>query len=79
MGMNRLTEAIEQEVPYCPDSDYEIGYNNGLNMAKAIAIKLDAVPVVRCKDCKKDWCYLRQELGPEGFCSAGERRTDETN
>lgn len=30
----------------------------------------------RCKDCKKEWCYLRQELGPEGFCSAGERETN---
>lgn len=31
--------------------------------------------VVRCENCKKEWCYLRQELGPAGFCSAGERRT----
>jgi hypothetical protein len=28
----------------------------------------------RCKDCAKEWCYLRQELGPEGFCSAGEMK-----
>ena len=32
------------------------------------------VKVVRCKNCKKEWCYLRQELGPEGFCSAGEMK-----
>jgi predicted nucleic acid binding AN1-type Zn finger protein len=30
----------------------------------------------RCKDCTKEWCYLRQELGPEGFCSGGERNTN---
>ena len=31
---------------------------------------------VRCKDCAKTWCYLRQELGADGYCSGGERRTD---
>lgn len=36
--------------------------------------KVDVVKVVRCKDCKKEWCYLRQELGVDGFCSAGERK-----
>lgn len=25
---------------------------------------------VRCKDCAKTWCYLRQELGADGYCSA---------
>ena len=37
----------------------------------------DVVPVVRCKDCSQaGWCYLRQEMGDDGFCSYGERRTD---
>ena len=38
-----------------------------------------AVPeaVVRCKNCKKEWCYMRQELGADGFCSAGERKCDD--
>lgn len=40
--MKRLIDAIEQEMPYCPDTDYEIGYQNGLTMAKAIVLKLDA-------------------------------------
>ena len=35
---------------------------------------VDAVEVIRCKDCTKEWCYLRQELGADGFCSAGERK-----
>ena len=34
---------------------------------------VDAVEVVRCKDCKKVWCIMRQEMGQDGFCSAGER------
>lgn len=26
---------------------------------------------VRCKDCSQEgWCYLRQEMGADGFCSA---------
>lgn len=36
---------------------------------------IDAVPVVRCRDCY--WhtqCRFEQELGLEGFCSKGERR-----
>lgn len=34
----------------------------------------DEVVVTRCRECKKDWCYLRRELGEDGFCSAGERK-----
>ena len=37
---DKLLEAIEQEKPYCQDTDFEIGYNNGLSMAKAIVIRL---------------------------------------
>ena len=48
---------------------YEKGYAYG---------KADAMAeLVHCKDCTKVWCYLRQELGEDGFCSAGERRTDD--
>lgn len=43
---------------------------------------IDAVPVVRCKDCKhynSDWCCIL--LGPlyakpTDYCSRGDRRTD---
>jgi hypothetical protein len=38
---------------------------------------VDAVEVVRCKDCKKEWCFLRQELGNNGYCSAGERKNND--
>ena len=30
--------------------------------------------LVYCRECKKEWCYLRQQLGEDGFCSAGERK-----
>ena len=44
---------------------------------------VDAVPVVRCKDCKHydgKWCLLldmvNSDMG-DWFCAYGERRTDE--
>ena len=54
---------------------------------------VDAVEVVRCKDCKHYdnsegicWCHLNSKFYPggvdwhsfpeDGFCSSGERRTD---
>lgn len=36
---------------------------------------IDAVQVVRCKDCKMQWgCKSAQYLGNDGFCSIGERK-----
>ena len=59
-----VCDHIEKEIkdiviPRCPyakrkDSEYDIGYNNGLTMAKAIAMKaptVDAEPV-RCDVCE---------------------------
>lgn len=52
---------------------------------------VDAVQVVRCKDCKhsehwygdKNLCYLWSETGidvfEDGYCSYGKRREDETD
>ena len=41
---------------------------------------VDAVPVVRCKDCKY-WdcgdCYLLELSRPDDYCSYGERREKE--
>lgn len=40
---------------------------------------VDAVPIVRCKDCKY-WdygdCYRLELSRPDDFCSYGERKTD---
>lgn len=45
---------------------------------------IDAVPVVRCKDCKffvsdMEWCEADDEhpTRPDAFCSRAERREDE--
>lgn len=43
--------------------------------------KVDAVEVVRCKDCmwydECDWCFFSVGyIPPDGYCSYGERRTE---
>ena len=42
---------------------------------------VDAVPVVRCKDCQKMKTFEcpMQACGYDDFCSRGERRTDNEN
>lgn len=38
---------------------------------------VDAVEVVRCKDCVlEQGCKVGQRLGADGYCSMGERRED---
>lgn len=64
--------------------DYAFGYNDMLrNVLKAPPI--DAVPVVRCKDCKwfiwdDDVDYVCAQIGKymgfDDFCSYGERRSE---
>ena len=72
--------------------DYDIGYNNGLNMAFAMLLNeptVDAVEVVRCKDCKHGeiddpyfpyqyYCQMGHMWNDKyHFCADGERRADE--
>ena len=65
---------------------YADGWNSAIEMI-ANAPTIDAVPVVRCKDCR--WCSPRGLLGDlfcsqrlsypyaNDFCSLGERRDDD--
>ena len=50
---------------------------SGIDFAKTV----DAVPVVRCKDCKiwyNGWCRLNATVMEENeFCSCGTRKTNE--
>ena len=80
---------INEIIPQITESDYQKGIAVGLTMAK-IALKasiVDAVPVVRCKDCKYnsalvDGCkdpltYCRKNwinigLNGDWFCADGE-------
>lgn len=55
------------------------GFAEASHIAKYIAATVDAVPVVRCKDCKHEFggsCILCgvQKRKPEDFCSYGERK-----
>lgn len=60
-----------------PKTACDIGYHNGLNMAASMVINtptVDAVEVVRCKDCKHYdnsegicWCKLNSKFYPGGF------------
>ena len=40
---------------------------------------IDAVEVVRCKDCMAhNLCKFEQSQGPNGFCSCGEKKCTES-
>lgn len=94
--------ALEQVAKYGPLSDIHPGewhrWDSILQERTAFKYDLmdapiiDAVPVVRCKDCKygepngQHGCkcyhyklYETHEMSPNDFCSRAERREDETN
>lgn len=55
------------------------GFTEAAHIVKYIATTVDAVPVVRCKDCKHEFggsCIICgfQKRKPEDFCSYGERK-----
>lgn len=69
-----------------PRTEWHQGWNDALNAATTQAPTIDAVPVVRCKDCKyfqdnnsgypHDECRWGkgETLDPDDFCSYGERK-----
>ena len=75
-------DAIIEE--YCGDCAYrgtELCDENEPSCGTAGWIKdaptVDAVPVVRCKECaKRPTCKHTRALGINGYCSDGERRND---
>jgi hypothetical protein len=73
---NKLLNKLNEEIATVRVSNmYNIGYNNGLQMAKAIALNTDSTSVVRCKKCKyrgDDWhcpmCYEEKiEWDDDGY------------
>jgi hypothetical protein len=88
---NALIAEIDEEMNPLFDltNHYKAGYWNGLVEARRIAERMptvDAVEVVRCKDCDKSkrsplfgrgWRFCKnnqQHHKDEHFCSYGERR-----
>ena len=89
--LKRITSEKEDNWKRCNGKydDYDMGVNNGLTMAHAIAFSasaaaIDVEEVVRCKDCKKSeyWdennialCVETNRYVAEyDFCSDGERK-----
>lgn len=90
------TEAIEKqlhillckdcnETDVCPICDYRELIDKILD-----APTIDAVSVIRCKDCKYYYVYdkhnfcdldieMMRELDPNYYCASAERKEDETN
>lgn len=60
-----------------------IDYDSGVKVLKWIdkALTLDAVPVVRCRDCRKFKTYGCRMVasGYDDFCSYGERKDGDGN
>ena len=94
IDVDALRSALQKVIDEAnPPYDNEIGaIRCGVRLARNIAEDepvIDAVPVVRCKDCKD--CRKRIDVNMEfcdrtgcgtvanGFCSWGERRKDETD
>ena len=77
-----LIKAIDAERPAKPVHPYDVGYNNGLTMAKSIAMNMDAVPVVRCIKCKwwdpvSDYCQFWHGVRhPAHYCGEGDRKIE---
>ena len=70
-----------------PLTDWEYGYTCGIERAESeieCAPTIDAVPVIRCKDCiwnrEKEWvdCYMSGMHGRNvnNFCSRAERKEE---
>lgn len=81
------------DLPYSPivpadcDTDekvyaYKLGWNDAIDAIVEAAPTVDAVEVVRCKDCFHFWdgvCKAHIDViyvDDNGFCSYGERRED---
>lgn len=63
------------------ESDYEYGRNQILDYVADILIEdaptIDAVEVVRCKDCQyHEWCIPKQGRSEDDYCSRGKRREE---
>lgn len=70
---------------YCGESDYSNGVAEGFLYARddvKEAPTIDAVQVVRCKDCKYcngeyEYCFFEILVKPDGYCSYGEKMEQE--
>ena len=88
---NALSLGIKIAIKYFgnAESDWLKGYSDGLDAAKDLIEQtptIDAVEVVRCRDCKfmipqshTRYCTVWNAvngMGDDGFCNYGERKND---
>lgn len=86
-------EAFNEKMPYVDVLGYIDGYVHGMEKVLEeidAALTIDAVPVVRCRDCKKGWpageyVYCMKPYAGhwpthkwDWYCADGERKEDET-
>ena len=75
LNNGRLEEQTGRAVPF-----NAVPFNAGVAFALTMveyAPTIDAVPVVRCKDCYLyGECQAAKFYGDYGYCSCGERRKD---
>lgn len=80
--MSRLIDAKELEESKWADLDtaWGRGWNAAIDAILEAAPTVDAVPVVRCKDCVHnhggEYCENDTYVKSDGYCHWGERRED---
>lgn len=87
--MRRLVDANELKGHFPQDEDWDYPVNTNSRVVEIIddAPTVDAVEVVRCKDCRwfendgyhTNCQIMRFCVEADDYCSKGERREDETN
>ena len=69
---DRALETVYEQGTAHPNAYYLTNYAMAILQE---APTVDAVPVVRCKDCvSHNFCNFEQYQGLDGFCSYGERK-----
>ncbi len=80
-------DALKEHKFVDTDDNYRIGWNDALDAVANCEPTVDAVPVIRCKDCKHyvdEQCdrYADETLGyvhstqAEGYCWVAERKEE---
>lgn len=77
-GLFEKYERWLEETPYTNQTDVQLGQRIvlcGIYHDLKYAPTIDAVEVVRCRECKlQQQCRNAQYLGLDGYCSYGERK-----
>ena len=72
-----IEKSLKDANCYMDNNDIKHGYHN-VQCLIYDAPTIDAVPVVRCKNCfLYGECQAAKFYGDDGYCSCGERRKDE--